>query len=602
MAAHADRKIIIDQVRRLVVIPPASAPEGVIFYCARMLDGMCAGLIARLGQKPSPNIFSNLMTIEAHRLIDTIGRELAHTLRRMGNGVRHTLDNSTEDDTKLAMVLVREMLRWYESLEPGDEFAGALGRLDDRIDPSWSVVALVDLLTGIEEGKQAAIEALVAQRKAALSSRFLAMLCAESLIACGRAKEAGELLADCAATFGSDQRHQQLAALVLSRTGRLEEAVEAAAQLLRRYPKDDETAGIAGGIYKRRWDRDSSQVAALKKAHELYRDQWKEGAKINAYLGVNAAATAVYRGEIEAARAIAADVVAAMDRRDGALRSAELAPQDGGLAEYYDRVSRAEALLIAGEEAAAEAAYEASYQAYPWLGGAIDGTKAQAGRIQAALRRYGETAAAAAALAAAPRFALGVTGHRPHKLNAARLAIIDGDLRRVLGAVAERLAPRRFACISALAEGADTMAAEAALALGWALEAPLPFPLKDYAKDFSGGAIKALHMLARKAQVSVCTPDRAALADETEGYLAASTAMLDGADALVAVWDGTPTALKAGAYDTLMLGLERGLPVLWIDAQGERPPLFLKPEDRPLLARGERPPERIEDDFLAALD
>lgn len=386
MAAPADRKIIIDQVRRLVVIPPGAAPEGVIFYCARMLDGMCGALIARLGLKVSPNVFSNLMSIEAHRLIDTIGRELAHTLRRMGNGVRHTLDNSTVEDTKLGMVLVRQLLRWFEGLEPGEEFADALALLSSRIDPDWNVVALVDLLARIEDGEKAAIDALLARREEALSSRFLAMLCAESLIACGRAAEAGELLERCAQQHGTDPRHQQLAALVLSRTNRLDEAVEAAARLLKKYPNDDETAGIAGGIYKRRWDRDNTQANALKKAHELYYGQWNaEKRRNNAYLGVNAAATAVYRGETKLACEIAAVVVEAMDRRDSALAKAGLDPQDGGMAEYYDRVSRAEALLISGQLETARATYAAAFADYPQFGGAIEGTKSQARRIAAAL-------------------------------------------------------------------------------------------------------------------------------------------------------------------------------------------------------------------------
>ncbi len=381
MATPANRQIILDQVRRLVVIPPAEAPEGVIFYCARMLDGMCAGLISRLGQKPSPNIFSNLMTIEAHRLIDTIGRELAHTLRRMGNTVRHTLDDSSEADTKLGLVLVRELLRWHEGLDPGDEFAGALALLEGRIDPDWSVVTIVRLLSRIESGDKDAVALMLEKKEEALASRFLAMLCAESLVACGRAAEAGALLDFCAATYGSDQRHQQLAALVLSRTGRLDEAVKAADALLKRYPDDDETAGITGGIYKRRWDRDATQTKALDKAHTLYKSQWERGKKINAYLGVNAAATAVYRGELDAARAIGVTVVEAMDKRDAALKKAGLDPKDGGLAEYYDRVSRAEALLVSGATTDAVSAYQSAFAAYPLLTGSIEGTRGQANRI-----------------------------------------------------------------------------------------------------------------------------------------------------------------------------------------------------------------------------
>lgn len=377
--------IILDQVRRLVAIPAEAAPEGVVFYCARMLDGICAGLVSKLGQKPSPNIFSNLMTVEALRLIDNISKELAHTLRRMGNVVRHSLADASLDDVKLAIVLTRELIDWFEALEEGAQFAPARAALDAKIDPSWGVVAVVDLLSGVEAGDNAAIEALLKRRDDILASRFLASLCAEALIACGRPRDAEDLLGACAAAFGSDQRHQQLSALVLSRTGRLEEAVKAADAMLKRYPDDDETAGIAGGIYKRRWDRDATQTKALAKAHELYRKQWEKGKKINAYLGVNAAATALYLGDAEGARAIAGAVAEAMDKRDGALAAANLKPQDGGLAEYYDRVSRAEALLVSGRTDEAATAYAAAFADYPWLAGSIEGTRAQARRIAATL-------------------------------------------------------------------------------------------------------------------------------------------------------------------------------------------------------------------------
>jgi len=384
--AAADRKIILDQVRRLAAVPADQAPEALIFYCARMLDGISASLVARLGVKPSANIFSNLMTIEAHRLIDNVSKELAHTMRRMGNGVRHSLDDSTLGDTKLAVVLTRELVKWFEALEPGDEFQDAIARLNREIDPSWGVVAVVSLLERIEEGDGAAVDTLFERQDDVLSSRFLATLCAEALIACGRAAEAGALLARCEAAYGSDQRYQQLYALVLSRTGKLDQAVTAADALLKRYPDDDETSGIAGGIYKRRWDRDSTQEQALKKAHELYRKQWERGKKINAYLGVNAATTALYRGDGATARMIADTVVSGMDRRDAALAKAGLVPQDDGVADYYDRVSRGEALLVAGQAEAARTAYLTAFDRYAYLAGNIGGTKAQAARIAATLK------------------------------------------------------------------------------------------------------------------------------------------------------------------------------------------------------------------------
>ena len=558
--------IILDQVRRLVAIPAEAAPEGVVFYCARMLDGICAGLVTRLGQKPSPNIFSNLMTVEALRLIDNISRELAHTLRRMGNGVRHSLADSTLEDVKLAIVLTREIVDWYEALEAGAQFAAARAALDGQIDPDWGVVGVVALLAGVEAGDNQAIEALLKRRSDILSSRFLATLCAEALIACGRARDAEDLLAASADAFGSDQRHQQLSALVLSRTGRLEEAVKAADTLLKRYPDDDETSGIAGGIYKRRWDRDPSQTGALKKAHELYKKQWERGKRINAYLGVNAASTLVYLGDIEGARVIAAEVVAAMARRDAALASAGLTPQDGGLSAYYDEVSRAEAILVSGDARAARAAYDAAFRAYRQYSGTIKGAKAQAMKV--------------AAMSAASDFepwpyAIGVTGHRPHKLNLDALPRIASDIGAAFDAIAAQHPGRTFVCVTSLAEGADTMAAEAALARGWSLVAPLPFPPELYALDFAEGAPRdTFHALLAKAEHFVCRSDRS---DDVAGYSAASAAMLDLADTLVAVWDGAPTDALGGAYDTLNQALKRGIPALRVDARAELPPAPVTP-------------------------
>ena len=43
--------------------------------------------------------------------------------------------------------------------------------------------------------------------------------------------------------------------------------------------------------------------------------------------------------------------------------------------------------------------------------------------------------------------------------------------------------------VSALADGADTIAAKAALGLGYALDAPLPFAQAEYEKDFSADAV-----------------------------------------------------------------------------------------------------------------
>lgn len=201
-------------------------------------------------------------------------------------------------------------------------------------------------------------------------------------------------------------------------------------------------------------------------------------------------------------------------------------------------------------------------------------------------------------------FAIGVTGHRPGKLNPGGLVQLRASLRQTFERTAERRAPQPMSCVASLAEGVDTMAAEEALDLGWALIAPLPFPPEDYVRDFPRGPQRRtfLRLLAQATEAPVCTLGRATLADEADGYRAASLAMLDRSRALIAVWNGEPTNLLGGAYDTLIEALRRRIPVLWVHASGAGFPLALGHGHLACLESGETPADAGgEEDFLAAL-
>lgn len=176
------------------------------------------------------------------------------------------------------------------------------------------------------------------------------------------------------------------------------------------------------------------------------------------------------------------------------------------------------------------------------------------------------------------RFAIGITGHRPHKLNLDRLDHIASDIGRVLRSIRARIGNEGPppVLVTSLAEGADTIAADAALAAGYELLSPIPFPAGHYARDFAAGKpLDDFRRLMGIATVFACTTSRLDLADETEGYIAASDAMLDRSQALLVVWDGEPTNLKGGAYDTMLKALSRGMPVLRMDARGESLPRLL---------------------------
>ncbi len=184
---------------------------------------------------------------------------------------------------------------------------------------------------------------------------------------------------------------------------------------------------------------------------------------------------------------------------------------------------------------------------------------------------------------------VGVTGHRPNRenFNAQRLrsaigvclARIHGALRDTLkadvdcGAEQARLfsgeAPQPI-LISALAEGTDSIASEAALAEGFKLHAPLPFARETYAEDFGPGApLETFRTLLTRAERVLDLPGRReedTLAYETVGLV---TARLS--DLILTVWDKEPARGRGGTFDILTRALAAGIPALWFLPNGEGP-------------------------------
>jgi hypothetical protein len=193
-----------------------------------------------------------------------------------------------------------------------------------------------------------------------------------------------------------------------------------------------------------------------------------------------------------------------------------------------------------------------------------------------------------------PRLTLtvGVTGHRLHRdpppgggeapvfdvaaveaallrffgAAAAGLASIDADARGCYDARAPALT-----LISSLAEGADRLAAEAALAAGFALDVVLPCPPETYGETFADDASRrefaALFASARSRLVLPL----AGGADQTEAerlpraFAAAGLVMLAQSDILVAVWDGEPARGRGGAGEIVDEAARRGAPIVVVD-------------------------------------
>lgn len=152
---------------------------------------------------------------------------------------------------------------------------------------------------------------------------------------------------------------------------------------------------------------------------------------------------------------------------------------------------------------------------------------------------------------------IGVTGHMNLTPDTVRLVseALRSHLEQVDGEVVG---------VSCVARGADSLFAEAVLAVGGTLEVVLPS--RDY-REVAGWPehVELLDRLVGKAaHVKVMDFDHAGL----EAYVAANQAMLGVIDELVAVWDGKPAAGKGGTAEVVAEARARGLPVLVIWPEG----------------------------------
>jgi hypothetical protein len=157
-------------------------------------------------------------------------------------------------------------------------------------------------------------------------------------------------------------------------------------------------------------------------------------------------------------------------------------------------------------------------------------------------------------------FRIGVTGHRdilPEDVEGARQ-----KSRELLTTIKSSMPATRITVISGLAEGADRIFAEAALALGMSVEAVMPMPLKYYKNDFDDASSAELdRILDTDAVQCIELPLTPGLdADDRswpEGarntlYANLSDDLRRRSNLLVAFWDGKFKNLTGGTDDTVV--------------------------------------------------
>lgn len=147
---------------------------------------------------------------------------------------------------------------------------------------------------------------------------------------------------------------------------------------------------------------------------------------------------------------------------------------------------------------------------------------------------------------------IGITGHA---LSAPATGIVGREIRRRLDLLALRF--DLLAGVSCLAQGADTIFAEAILERGVKLEIIIP------SADYRDSVVHPDHApafddaIARASRVDTLTAPESG----PKAYLAANLAMLDRVGRLLAVWDGLTNANEGGTWNAVASARSRGIPV-----------------------------------------
>lgn len=191
-----------------------------------------------------------------------------------------------------------------------------------------------------------------------------------------------------------------------------------------------------------------------------------------------------------------------------------------------------------------------------------------------------ETAGAAVSVSGPPPapfvLAVGVTGHRAEVLPDGSVPVLRERIRDVLqrleecgrtllasepSCFAERAPQLRF--VSPIADGADQIAAEVALELGWELQVILPFDRGAYRSSLANhGARERFDQLLARA---TCTLELPGNPDHgLDAYVMTGRATVAHCDVLIAIWDGLPPRGRGGTGEVVQLALTRGTAIIHV--------------------------------------
>lgn len=175
------------------------------------------------------------------------------------------------------------------------------------------------------------------------------------------------------------------------------------------------------------------------------------------------------------------------------------------------------------------------------------------------------------------RLNVGITGHRSGVLTAPLVRTLRPAVFVVFNQLREAALRLRESeaefCSStaaqlhlhtALASGADQIAAICARSSGYFVRATLPFEAHEYRKDFAlGDELDSFEQAVAAADEIVALPgDRA---DAEGAYVRVGKLLVCEADIIIAIWDGEEGRGPGGTAHVVELAMESAVPVIHID-------------------------------------
>lgn len=157
---------------------------------------------------------------------------------------------------------------------------------------------------------------------------------------------------------------------------------------------------------------------------------------------------------------------------------------------------------------------------------------------------------------------VGVTGHRRLGTDPRSAWRVWAECAALLDRLREiaRGQGKPLVAWSALAVGADTLFARAAVGLGIPLRGVIPF--HDYPDDFQGDERRQFDEILGMCEHVDRLPARK---KSDQAYLKAGLWVVDHSDVVIAVWDGRPAAGTGGTGDVADYAVRKGKLLLRVD-------------------------------------